>query len=377
MVSITYLNFDLLIERTGTGYRTQVLNSPAGQAAVDFSLPFSGLELENFLLRAGRVIRNGVGDVRRPERPEMEVAETFGGRLFEAVFDDEVRGCLRSSLDEAGQQGAGLRIRLRLADVPELADLPWEFLFNPADNRFFVLSSETSLVRYHELPQRVQPLTLKPPLRVLVMISSPYDYPPLNVDQEWTNLTEALSDLEQRELVVLERLEAATLPALQHWLEDGEYHVFHYAGGGYFDERSQRGMLLLEDEQGSGRPVSGKYLGTLLRDHRPLRLAILNACEGARAGTAQSLVQQGGVPAVIAMQFEVTDKAAITFAQGFYAAVAKGHLVDAALGEARKAIYAGGYGLEWGTPVLYTWAPDGRIFDVELPDAGVDVAPAR
>ena len=55
-------------------------------------------------------------------------------------------------------------------------------------------------------------------------------------------------------------------------------------------------------------------------DHRSLRLAVLNSCEGARAtaadpfsGTAQSLVQQG-IPAVVAMQFEITDEAAITFA---------------------------------------------------------------
>ena len=44
---------------------------------------------------------------------------------------------------------------------------------------------------------------------------------------------------------------------------------------------------------------------------------MLNACEGARAdvtnpfaGTAQQLMQQG-IPAVVAMQFEITDDAAI------------------------------------------------------------------
>jgi non-specific serine/threonine protein kinase len=68
---------------------------------------------------------------------------------------------------------------------------------------------------------------------------------------------------------------------------------------------------------------------------------------------------------VIAMQFEITDGAAIAFAQWFYAAIASGYPVDAALTEARKAIYAQGHGVEWGTPVLYMRAPDGRIFDIE------------
>jgi hypothetical protein len=51
---------------------------------------------------------------------------------------------------------------------------------------------------------------------------------------------------------------------------------------------------------------------------------------------------QQGVPAVIAMQFEITDEAAITFAEEFYSATADGYPVDAALAAARKAIFAAG-----------------------------------
>jgi hypothetical protein len=108
-----------------------------------------------------------------------------------------------------------------------------------------------------------------------------------------------------------------------------------------------------------------------MHDERTLRLAVLNACEGARtsradpfAGAAQSLVQQG-VPAVIAMQFEITDQAAVVFTHEFYAALADSYPVDAALAEARKAIFAQGNDVEWGTPVLTMRAPDGRIFNVE------------
>jgi len=139
MAEIKYLNFDLLIERTEERYVARVLNSPVGQASVRFNLPFSELELENFLLRVGRTRRG----VRWLESPEMQAAKAFGGRLFRAVFGSDVQGCLRSSLDEARRQGAGLRVRLRLAEVPEVADLPWEYLYNPALNRFLVLSVET------------------------------------------------------------------------------------------------------------------------------------------------------------------------------------------------------------------------------------------
>ena len=116
--------------------------------------------------------------MRRIESPEMASAKAFGGQLFNGVFAGDVRGCLRSSLDEASRQGAGLRVRLNLGKVPALADLPWEFLYNGSMNRFLGLSVETPLVRYLDLPERIRPLVVKPPLRVLMMISSPSDYPP-------------------------------------------------------------------------------------------------------------------------------------------------------------------------------------------------------
>ncbi|HEU5101226.1 MAG TPA: CHAT domain-containing protein [Roseiflexaceae bacterium] len=365
MAEISYLDFDVQIEHAAQGYRVEV-NSPAGQSSSTFALPFSDLELENFLLRLGQSRRT----MRRIDSPEVEAAKAFGARLFDAVFPDEVRACLRSSQDEASNQGKGLRIRLRLTDAPELADLPWEYLYNPALNRFPALSAETPIVRYLELPERIRPLAITPPLRVLAIMASPRNLAPLNVEREWTRLQEALHELEERDLVVVERLEQASLPALQRQLRRGAYNVLHFMGHGMFDERTQDGLLMMEDEDGLGYPISGQNLGMLLHDHRSLRLVILNACEGARtsrtdpfAGSAQSLVQQG-IPAVIAMQFEVSDEAAVVIAHEFYGAIADGYPVDAALADARKALFATGSGIEWGTPVLYLRAPDGKIFDL-------------
>lgn len=380
MVEISYLDFDMMIERSGEKtYRARVLSSPAGQASGEISLPFSDLELENFLLKIGRTRRG----VRRLESPEMEAAKVFGGKLFKAVFEDELFSALRSSLDEARKQRQGLRIRLRLNDAPELVNLPWEYLYNPSLNRFLSLSVNTPLIRYLELPERISPLLVTLPLRVLAVISSPSDYPGLDVEREWNNLNAALADLIQRGVLLLDRLETATPTALQYSLRRNEYHIFHFIGHGGFNEQAQDGILLFEEEGGRGRPLSGQYLGTLLHDEDTLRLAVLNACEGGRsgmsdpfAGVAQSLVQQG-LPAVIGMQFEVTDQAAITFAREFYTAIADGYPVDAALSEARKAIFSLGNDIEWGTPVLYMRAQDGMIFDVsKLPETAQGPQPA-
>ncbi|MGQ0570865.1 MAG: CHAT domain-containing protein [Armatimonadota bacterium] len=362
----SYLDFDLFIQPAAEGYRLRV-DSSAGQAAASFALPFSDLEVENFLLRVGRPRRA----TRRIDSPEGKAAKDFGARLFDSVFDGEVRGLLRSSLEEARRQGGGLRIRLRLTEVPELSDLPWEYLYNPALNRFLGLDVETPLIRFLDLPERVEPFLVTPPLRILAMISNPVNYPELDVEREWARLREALADLEQRGLVALERLPAATLALLQRQLRRGEYNILHFIGHGGFDSHIQDGVLVLEDDGRRGRPVSGQDLGMMIHGHRPMRMAVLNACEGGRpsrtdpfAGVAQSLVQQG-LAAVVAMQFEITDDAAIAFAHEFYAALADGYPVDAALVEARKAIFAQDNGLEWGTPVLYLRASDGRIFDVQ------------
>jgi outer membrane protein assembly factor BamD (BamD/ComL family) len=367
MDRLEYLDFELKFEKREQRYVVSVIRSPAGEAKGEFALPFSDLELENFLLKVGRTRRG----VRRIGSPEWQAARAFGGKLFQAVCKGDVRGCFRSSLDKAALEDKGLRIKLRLLDAPELADLPWEYLYNRPLNRFLSLSAHTPIVRYIEMPEAISPLTVKPPLCILVMVSSPNDYPPLDVDREKVDLQEALSGLEKFGMVELEWLEEASLLALQRRLRRGRYHIFHFIGHGGFDERAQDGLLLMEDERGRGRRVSGQYLGVMLHDHRTLRLAVLNACEGARssrtdpfAGTAMTLVQQG-IPAVVAMQSEITDEAAIVFAGEFYAAIADGYPVDASLAEARKAIFATGNDVEWGKPVLYMRSPDGHIFDVE------------
>jgi CHAT domain len=224
-----------------------------------------------------------------------------------------------------------------------------------------------------DLPEVLQPIAVTPPIRVLAMISSPTDYPSLDVEGEWPRLNEALGDLIKAGTLSLERIEEATLAALQRRLRRSQYHIFHFIGHGEFDQTLQEGVLLLEREKQRGHRVGSQYLGMLLHDHESLRVAVLNACEGARtakqdpfAGSAQTLVQQG-IPAVIAMQFEIADDVASTFAHELYGALADGYPIDAAVTEARKAIFATGREVEWATPVLYLRAPDGRIFDIDRP----------
>jgi hypothetical protein len=362
-----YLDFDLRFRKHGGGYRAEIVAAPSGSGQHAFHLPFQEHELENYLLKIGQR-RSGM---RKADSPENRAAREFGNKLFDTVFCGELETAFWKSLETAKAGGNGLRIRLRLGDTPELADLPWEYLYQQQHREFLALSAETPIVRYFELPETVKPLAITPPLRVLVMLSNPSDVDCLDIEKEWQKLKEAVAELEERKLLIVERLRKATLGELQARLRKETYHVFHFVGHGSFDPVTEESVLALEDENGRKRLVSGPEIGIYLRDEPSLRLVILNACEGARAsrsdpfsGAAQSLVLKG-IPAVIAMQFEVSDEAAIALASGFYSALADDYPVDAAVAEARKAVFAAGCSVEWGTPVLYLRAPDGRIFDVK------------
>lgn len=359
-----YTDFDVAIEADGEAFVAKVLASPAGQATGRFSLPFSPVELENFVLKVGRT-RSGV---RKMGSPEGTAAEKFGKQLYEAVFAGEVGICFRRSIDEANLANRGLRVRIRTADAPTLNSIPWEFVWAEGLGRFVALSNQTPVVRFIDLPTRIRPLAVAPPLRILLMVSNPTDVDRLDVQREVDLLKEATKDLVSSGRVELVVMEDANMASLAHRLRLGEFHIFHFIGHGGFADGD--GVLVLEDSSERARPVKGQHLGTIFHDHGSLRLAVLNACEGARAsaedpfsGVAPSLIRQG-IPAVIAMQFEITDAAAIQFAHEFYLAIADGYPVDAAVTEARKGIFSADNDLEWATPVLYMRAPDGMIFDL-------------
>jgi len=363
MSSRQYADFDVLIRQVGDVYEGRVVESPVGETAeVRFAIPFSDLDLERFLLRIGHARRR----VRSADSQRLAEIRDFGGTLFDAIFREQIGTCLRRSLDRAEGEGKGLRIRLRLPSN-RLADVPWEFLYDKTTGRFLCLSESTPVVRYIELAESPPRVTVDGPLRMLVVISSPGDYPPLDVEHEWANLETAVSGLVESGRLQIERLRVPTMDELQRRLRREDYHVLHYIGHGGFDSDSGDGVLVLQDDAGMSRLESGRDLSTLLYDERSLQLAVLNSCEGARAegtdpfsGTAQSLVRQG-VMAVLAMQFEITDESAIVFARNFYESLADGLPVDAATNAARKAVFAASR-TEWGTPVLYMRAPDGELF---------------
>ncbi|MBN1657503.1 MAG: PD40 domain-containing protein [Anaerolineae bacterium] len=390
---IAYRDFSIKIEpRRGDEYPVIILHSPAGEARSSFRLPFHVGDTTTILINVGSAISRGAGEALRQASPAATRShpQQIGAQLFNSLFSGPVRDLYYRSLGMLHGQNEGLRLKLHIDPEDQslalLASLPWELMYRKETREFLCLSSQTPLVRYLDIPVPYSPLVLEPPLRILVVISSPRDHPPLELTRERRQIEETWAG---RQDVVVEYVERATLEVLQDRLAAHAPHVLHYMGHGSFDRQSGCGVLLLEDEAEKGLPVDGTTLGVLLRNVPTLRLVFLNACETARvarrdeldpfAGVAAAMVM-AGIPAVVAMQFPISDSAAVRFASRFYPLLARGEPVDHAVAQGRLAIrVTEGDTMEWATPVLFMRAPTGVIFEVKksaLPMKRVH-APAR
>ena len=298
------------------------------------------------------------------EQPVREVGQLlFAGLLGTG----EVAGRYRAAAAVAAERGEGLRVVLRI-DTPALAGLPWEAMYDQAAGAY--VCRQDQLVRHVPVASVPAPLRIRPPLRILGVVSSPRRLPPLDVDKEQDQLARALARPVSQGLADLHWAPTATWADLHDLLLDGEWHVLHFIGHGDFDPDRDEGVLALTREDGRANLVAAHRLVDLLRQARPMpRLVVLNSCSGAAAGasdlfsgTAAALVR-GGISAVAAMQYEISDFAAVAFARGFYAAIARGRGVDDAVSSGRVAILGlSDRTLEWVTPVLYLRGHDARLF---------------
>jgi len=365
MTALTLHDFELQIDPSdGTRYAVAVLRSPAGAARGVMTFPFDRGALDAQLAGLEQALLDGstAGD--------SELVQHFGAMIFDALIQGDIRTAYDRSRQITSAPDQGLRLKLRIL-APELLTVPWEFLFDTRSREFVALSRHTPVMRYLELLLPDPDFAVTPPLRILGVIAAPNDLPPLDVAREKAGLEQALHKPiggGQIELVWLER---ATWRDLQDALQQGPWHILHYSGHAFFDPRVGEGALVMSDENGAAWLLSATQLGRLLADHRSLRLAVLNACEGARgdeqspfSSVAAALVQRG-LPAAVAMQYAIDDAAAAAFADQFYGALADRLPVDAAVSEGRKAIDLAAPGTaEWGTPVLFSRAADGVIWQI-------------
>jgi len=362
------------LERGG-GFAVSVLESPAGEGEGFFQLPKSQEEWGRIRLDLARACRN-LAPAEKPSAPPFPARE-IGADLFRALFSDRIGRLYEKSRGLVNQRNGGLRLKLRYRigsryrHLTMLHNLPWELLYDPDREDFLVLNRSTPIVRYLEVAQPVSSVPRPAAMHILLVISNPDGFGPLELSNETRCIKNAW---QENAAVKLDFLDHAQVEALREALLRGPVHGFHFMGHGDLDPTTGKGRLFFESHDHSPNPVSGETLATLLKDVSSLRFVFLNACETANSlsvseadyltGTAAALVL-GGVPAVLAMQFPVSDKAAIDFSRVVHGRLAAGDTIEAAVTEGRRAVYAAHPdGLEWAIPVLFSRVRDGHLFEL-------------
>jgi tetratricopeptide (TPR) repeat protein len=371
----------------------KVLNSPGGTSPrCQLKLPFANdpkdieiqrLRLENAILLGDNRGSTGGGQFRGPASPSEQVIRDFGSCLFRGIFVEPgpIRDVYSQSKGIVGSDSeeVELRIKLRIT-TPELASLPWEYLYDDNDMPQF-LSLKLPVVRYFEWTGSTRRMEVKGPLRILGMIANPAssEWPRLDEPAERRRISQAVDPLERDGRIHFEWVTGGTGTDLMTKLMEGEWHVFHFIGHGGYEDPSgasgddDTGFIVLLDEYGNPDKKFSSDLATLLvAQKKSLRLAVLNCCESARTnvrsqlGSPAAALMRSGLPAVVAMQYKIGDKAAINLAEGFYRALSNNQPVDQAITAARGFIQNSSR-IEWGVPVLYMRSTDGRIFEVSNP----------
>jgi hypothetical protein len=385
-----YLDFELRIWGESGHYYAQVTESPQGSServALDavFESPQEAenhmLRLENALLRGGSQIR-AVGAFSIEEKALRD----FGQLVFDNVFRKaesianlyaECQALVEDRI-RRGEVG-GLRLKLRI-DAPDLAQFPWEYLYNGGQREWLGLLHRSPIIRRLDVVRPDPALPIDGPLNILGMIANPGGsrWKPIDAELERRRIDQAVEPHQKAGRVNLCWVPGETAEDLLTMVGQGDWHVFHFIGhggppclddaDGPVDEAPE-GFIVLSDGHGGEHQVRASELRLMLqgRGAGSLRLVVLNCCESARgsaddpAASPGAALVRAGVPAVVAMQFPISNDAAVQMSSVFYEKLAEGWPIEAALTQARQLMWAKSR-IDWGIPVLYMRSKSGRLF---------------
>jgi len=220
-----YHNFDLWIDSGLEGkYPLRAASETFGEARDFLSLESHTADIEEAQRRLEQ------------RQTDSDLLVDLGTRLYTCLFrsgDGAIEELLNQSWGAVqGAEDEGLRLRIRI-EAPEIAALPWEFLYSPGMRCFIGTSVRFPLVRYLELSEPIRELATSLPVKMLVVIP---DSPGLNAEAEKKNLSGALEGLEtQVGLTVLEG--NVTRASLSDALLESRFHIFHFIGHGDFHDQ--------------------------------------------------------------------------------------------------------------------------------------------
>jgi hypothetical protein len=306
-------------------------------------------------------------------------ARILGETLFDVFFDKTLRQDFVSFyFHVVHKEKQFLRVELDIDEqkMPELAALPWEFMYLPAspNSGEIWLSTDPNLVFSRRRAQwnPAPPIQLEPgeKLRIALAIAAPQDLGEVEYKTVQTAL-ETLAKEQSERIELLPIVNPATPKDIDSLLEK-QPHIFHFIGHGRLQDEDGKEVgqiALVKKVFNTANWVDASFFGGLFTRPR-LGIVFLQACEGgmlseseAFVGVASKIVQQN-IPVVVAMQYKVSNFTAIHFAYEFYKQLAQDYPVDIAAQNARHTIALDHQyrKRDFATPVIFMRVQDGYLF---------------
>lgn len=332
-------------------------------------------------------------------------ARLLGRHLYELVFRGSIRTRFQDAMRVAREDQALLRLELVFTNgTSELARLPWEFLYpNEGNGSAGFLAGQVdvyTLTRFIDPPPTSErrPKPIEGALRVLLVVSVSGREDPFTIP-EIKNLSALLDDKARssgqgRPEVEVHRLANPSYDELLNTVvgkvrgPDGMWdempnpwlpHVVHIVGEGVPGAiKLQRETAAIDSEQAvaesarlarlpiptvaNDESVGAERLRAIFMPHSP-KFVFLQTCFSGRVdGNALFMAAEGilkaGVPAVLAMQYDIEREAADSFAQRVYQELLAGKAIDVAVVHGRNRLREGSVSPHspyraFGTPVIY------------------------
>ncbi|MBE9215961.1 CHAT domain-containing protein [Plectonema cf. radiosum LEGE 06105] len=155
---------------------------------------------------------------------------------------------------------------------------------------------------------------------ILILAANPKTTSSLRLDEEVREIDALLQRAKQREQFEIKQRWAVRVRDVSQALLDFEPQIIHFSGHGTGEDG-----LALEDKTGNVQLVETLALAQLFKLFaKTIECVVLNACYS--EVQAQGIAQH--IPYVIGMKKEISDKASIEFAIGFYAALGAGKSIE-------------------------------------------------
>lgn len=307
-------------------------------------------------------------ELRALELTPDEYGRALGQGLFAAP---ELRQAWQTARAVAASHAQALRLRLVLTgEASDLHGLFWETLCEPDTGRALLTDEHLRVSRYisGDAWSAVRPALPDRPT-ALVAVANPadlnrYGLSALDVPAEIQRVRAALPDVSLR---VLASNGQTTLTNLLDHLRDGVDLCYLVAHGKLVDDAP---WLWLENDLGQTARVSGADLAARMQalTQRP-RLLVLASCQSAGTGPADPhalsalgpRLVQAGVPAVIAMQGNLSVRTVETMLPALFRELRRDGRIDRALAVARGAAREQA---DWYRPALFMRLKDGRLWEI-------------